>query len=89
MAKQDINLGTPNGKDGDLIRDAFNKVNQNFTELYTSIDSTVTVPTTSVGNNGDLQGDLAFDDTYIYYCTANYDGSTNIWKRVAWSTDIW
>ena len=35
MAKQTINLGTPNGKDGDIIRDAFQKVNQNFTELYT------------------------------------------------------
>ena len=34
MAKKTINLGTPNGKDGDIIRDAFNKVNQNFTELY-------------------------------------------------------
>lgn len=35
MAKLTINIGTPNGKDGDPIRDAFNKVNQNFTELYT------------------------------------------------------
>jgi hypothetical protein len=34
MAKKTINLGTPNGKDGDIIRDAFNKVNQNFDELY-------------------------------------------------------
>lgn len=35
MAKKTINLGSPNGKDGDIIRDAFNKVNQNFDELYT------------------------------------------------------
>ena len=35
MAKQTINIGTSaNSKDGDIIRDAFNKVNQNFTELY-------------------------------------------------------
>lgn len=34
MAKKLINLGNPNGKNGDLIRDAFNKVNQNFDELY-------------------------------------------------------
>ena len=34
MTKKTINLGTPNGKDGDIIRDAFNKVNQNFDELY-------------------------------------------------------
>lgn len=35
MAKQVINVGTrPNSKDGDAVRDAFTKVNQNFTELY-------------------------------------------------------
>jgi hypothetical protein len=35
MTKQVINIGTrPNSKDGDAIRDAFNKVNQNFNELY-------------------------------------------------------
>jgi len=34
MAKQSINLGTPNGKNGDIIRDAFQKVNDNFSELY-------------------------------------------------------
>lgn len=34
MAKKTINLGTPNGKDGDVIRDAFGKVNDNFNELY-------------------------------------------------------
>jgi hypothetical protein len=35
MARREINLGTPNGNDGDLVRDAFNKANQNFLELYT------------------------------------------------------
>ena len=40
MAKQTINLGTPNGKDGDIIRDAFQKVNQNFTELYNTVGIT-------------------------------------------------
>ena len=34
MAKQLINLGTPNSKNGDVIRDAFKKVNDNFDELY-------------------------------------------------------
>lgn len=38
MAKQTINIGTnANSKDGDIIRDAFNKVNQNFTELYSAV----------------------------------------------------
>ncbi len=35
MAKQTINIGSAlNAKDGDTVRDAFNKVNQNFDELY-------------------------------------------------------
>jgi len=35
MAKQTINIGSGfNTKDGDTVRDAFNKVNQNFTEIY-------------------------------------------------------
>jgi hypothetical protein len=42
MAKQVINIGTrPNSKDGDAIRDAFNKVNQNFNELYAITSGTV------------------------------------------------
>lgn len=43
-------------------------------------------PATAVGASGDVQGDIAADDDYIYYCTADYDGSTAIWKRAAIST---
>jgi chromosome segregation ATPase len=40
MAKQIINIGSGfNTKDGDTVRDAFNKVNQNFTELYNTVQS--------------------------------------------------
>ena len=38
MAKQIVNVGaTPNDRDADSIRVAFSKINQNFTELYTSL----------------------------------------------------
>ena len=38
MAKQTINLGTsPNKGDGDPLRTAFDKVNDNFTELYVDL----------------------------------------------------
>jgi hypothetical protein len=38
MVRRIINIGSsPNAKDGDIVRDAFNKVNQNFEELYTEI----------------------------------------------------
>ena len=46
-------------------------------------------PASSIGVSGDTAGDFAFDGNYIYYATADYDGATNIWKRVAWSGDTW
>ena len=34
MAQQHINIGTPNGDDGDFVRNAWSKAEDNFTELY-------------------------------------------------------
>ena len=49
MAKQTVNIGaTPNDGTGDPIRDAFDKVNQNFDELYSSYVASGQV---SVGNS--------------------------------------
>jgi len=43
MAKQVINIGTnPNDNTGDSIRDAFDKTNDNFTDLYDNKQSTMT-----------------------------------------------
>ena len=36
MAKQNINIGTADKGNGDPLRVAFNKINQNFTELYST-----------------------------------------------------
>ena len=44
---------------------------------------------TSIGRDGDVTGAFAFDADYIYVCTADYDGSTNIWKRFALPTGTW
>lgn len=53
MAKQTINIGTSaNSKDGDLIRDAFNKVNQNFDELYAGAGSGTASFPEQTGNDG-------------------------------------
>jgi hypothetical protein len=42
MAKQNINIGTAaNSRNGDSIRTAFSKVNDNFTELYSQIPSQI------------------------------------------------
>ena len=52
------------------------------------VDDSVTIetsktPSTSVGADGDTAGMIAWDASYIYVCTAAYDGSTNIWKRAS------
>jgi hypothetical protein len=44
-------------------------------------------PSSSVGAAGDTAGDIAFSNSHIYYCTANFDGSTVIWKRA--ELDSW
>jgi hypothetical protein len=49
----------------------------------------VAVPTSSIGQAGDVAGLVADNGTYHYYCTGTYNGTTNIWKRVAWSVDQW
>jgi len=49
-----------------------------------------TVPAHSYGAAGDQAGMLAFDATYIYYCTANYvNDTTDIWKRTAHGAGTW
>jgi len=37
----------------------------------------------AVGQAGDVAGMLSWDDTNIYICTANFDGSTTIWNTLA------
>jgi hypothetical protein len=46
-------------------------------------------PSTSIGFDTDKEGDIAFDSEYFYYCVNDYDGESDIWKRVAWSNDTW
>lgn len=41
------------------------------------------VPAANTGSTGDTDGMITWDDDYIYICTADYDGTTAIWKRVA------
>lgn len=43
----------------------------------------------SIGIDGDKAGMVAIDNSYIYHCVADYDGSTNIWTRVALSSTPW
>jgi hypothetical protein len=51
---------------------------------------TPSTPVHSYGVDGDKAGMIAFDASYIYYCTADYvDDVTDIWKRIAWPGDTW
>jgi hypothetical protein len=43
-------------------------------------------PTSSVGASGDTAGMVTWDATYLYVCTADYDGSTSVWKRLTLET---
>lgn len=40
----------------------------------------------AVGSPGDTQGDIKCDSSYVYVCVANYNGSTQIWRRMALSS---
>jgi hypothetical protein len=73
MAKQTINIGTSENKgDGESIRSAFDKINDNFDELYaydapyTPADATQwSTPPTTVGEALDMLAD------YIYQAHGN------------------
>jgi len=76
MAQQTINIGSaPNDGTGDPLRNAFNKANLNFTELYGSqLTDTDDLAEGSVNlynqtHTGDVTGDVALtiaDDTISY-----------------------
>ena len=85
MSQQLINIGgAPNDGTGDSIRTSFTKANENFTELYSKIRTTV--PTSAIGSTGDVAGIIAFDSEFIYVCVADWDGSSAIWSRTAVET---
>jgi hypothetical protein len=88
MALQVINVGlSPNDGQGDAIRTAYIKCNDNFAELYSRVQEAP--PSTSAGTTGDTAGMIAFDTNYLYVCVADYDTSTEIWRRVAFDTTPW
>jgi hypothetical protein len=69
MAKQNINVGTTaNDKKGDSLRAAFQKVNANFTELYTAL---------GIAADADLNlGNFVFESNTVRLTNANNDDST-------------
>ena len=81
MAQEIINVGaSPNDGQGDPIRTAFIKTNTNFGELFSRTQDAP--PATLVGSIGDTAGMVAYDQEYYYYCFADFDGSSIIWREV-------
>lgn len=84
MTKQTINIGrTPNDNQGDSLRVAFNKINANFTEVYTntasggaSVTESVTPP--SIPATGDLWYDTAGGRMYVYFDSTWVDTNPSI-----------
>lgn len=82
MTLQVINVGSaPNDGLGDPIRTAYIKCNDNFGELYSRAQTTP--PVTLAGSPGDRAGMYAYDESFWYYCYADYDTSSVIWAQVA------
>lgn len=63
MAKKIINIGSaPNSRDGDTVRTAFNKINQNFDELYQQVSAITGVADPDAISNLDIKGSVYADD---------------------------
>jgi hypothetical protein len=45
-------------------------------------------PANNKGSGTDTKGMVFLANNFFYYCTANYNGSSNIWSRIS-STDSW
>lgn len=46
-------------------------------------------PSTSKGSFGDIPGLIAFNSSYVYFCTGTYNGTSNIWSRVSITSAPW
>ena len=77
MSQQLINTGLADKGNGDPIRTAFTKVNENFAELYNSVSAVVvasaTAPTAPAV--GDLWWNSVDGRMYVYYSSAWVDAS--------------
>ena len=64
MAQQNINIGTSANKgDGDPLRTAFDKINDNFDELYLKVVNLETGGVTVT--TGDIKGSVFADDSTV------------------------
>ena len=88
LAKLSFKTGEDNpSEDGVILWDRENKyVVVSLDNTFRQVATRQAAPSANTGAAGDVAGMVAWDTNYIYVCTASYDGSTAIWKRVALST---
>ena len=80
MTQQIINVGaSANDGLGSNLRTAFTYCNDNFSQLYSRVQTTP--PATLIGVPGDEAGMYAYDEFYFYYCFANFDAVNPIWNK--------
>lgn len=66
------------------------EIDQTFAQVdVIKQDAFVAAPTSSLGQVGDVAGMIAINGSFLYYCVADYDGSSNIWSRVALTLTNW
>jgi hypothetical protein len=49
--------------------------------------ATLAPPTTARGQEGDAMGDVIWSDSHLYFCVRDYDGKTQIWRRIVSESD--
>ena len=88
LAKLGIKTSDDNpSEDGVILFDRENKyVVVSLSDAFRQVATKQPTPSANTGSSGDVAGMVAWDASYIYVCTADYDGTTEIWKRVALST---
>jgi hypothetical protein len=82
------NAGSTLYSDADFLG-SITLINTGGTLINTTAKIVNPVPTLSIGKTGDVAGMTAVDATDLYYCTANYDGITAIWKKQALTGATW
>lgn len=92
MAKQTINIGTsPNDGNGDPLRNAMDKVNDNFTELYgpayETIDANVNPLTNAVSSVGNAtnQWETVYANTHVVSNAIVMNGAAD--GNLSWNLD--
>jgi len=74
-------------EDGVILWDRENNyVVVSVDDAFRQVATKQATPSSNVGSSGDVAGMIAWNTSHIYICTADYDGSTAIWKRVALAT---